>query len=60
MSRDDATYFEQRAETQIELARKSTDKRAVQAHYDLANAYLDKVYSKDASEMASGDAEKVD
>ena len=44
MSREEAEYFERRAEIQIELAQKATDTKAVQAHYDLATAYLDRVY----------------
>lgn len=44
MSRDDPDYLELRAETEIELARSATDPRAVQAHYELANAYLDRIH----------------
>lgn len=47
MSRDDTDYLEQRAEVQLELAQNATDPRAVQAHYDLANAYLDRIYGQD-------------
>ncbi len=50
MSRNEAEYYERRAEIQIELAQKATDAKAVKAHYELATAYLDKVY---------GDAEPV-
>lgn len=48
MSRDDPAYLEQRAETEIELARSATDPRAVQAHYELANAYLDLIHPEEA------------
>jgi hypothetical protein len=44
MPRDELAYFERRAEQEIELARRSSDRRAVQAHYELASAYLDKLY----------------
>lgn len=50
MSREDATYFERRAETQIQLAQKSNDTRVVQAHYELASAYLDRIYGEEAVE----------
>ncbi len=42
--RDDAAYFQQRAEQQIELALRARDGRVVQAHYDLASAYLDRAH----------------
>jgi hypothetical protein len=47
-------YFERRAEAQIELAQKATNGRAVQAHYQLASAYLDKIYGdgEDGEEAA--------
>ena len=41
MTSDEIVYFEKRAETQISLAQRSTDTRAVQAHYQLACHYLD-------------------
>ncbi|GAA4817078.1 hypothetical protein GCM10023232_11620 [Sphingosinicella ginsenosidimutans] len=44
MSPDDVDYLEQRAETQLELAQKARDPRVVQAHYELAQAYLDQIY----------------
>jgi hypothetical protein len=46
MSPDDAVYLEERAEAQLELARKAKDPRAVQVHYDLANYYLDRLYGE--------------
>jgi len=48
MSRHDADYYERRAEAEIELARQSQSAAAVQAHYQLATAYLDKIYGEDA------------
>lgn len=44
MSGSDRVYFEQRAEAEIEMAQRARDSRAVQAHYELANAYLDRIY----------------
>ncbi|WP_324750446.1 hypothetical protein SH591_02915 [Sphingomonas sp. LY54] len=49
MSRDDSFYFERRAEQEIELAQHSNDSRAVQAHYQLASAYLDRIYPEPAT-----------
>ena len=45
MAADDCAYFEQRAEAELALAQQAQDSRAVQAHYELANAYLEKIYS---------------
>jgi hypothetical protein len=44
MSHDDVQYYERRAEAELELARTASDKRAVQAHYELASAYLDRIH----------------
>jgi hypothetical protein len=44
MSREEEEYYQQRAETQIELACRASDERAVQAHYSIAAAYLDRVH----------------
>lgn len=46
MSHEDVSYFERRAEAEIELARQSASAQAVQAHYQLATAYLDKIYGE--------------
>jgi len=46
MSHDDVNYYEKRAEAEIELARQSENSQAVQAHYQLATAYLDKIYGE--------------
>jgi hypothetical protein len=54
MRRDDVDYFERRAEEEIELARQSSDTRAVQAHYQLASAYLDKIYPEERPEPPRG------
>jgi len=46
MSEDDKDYFERRAEAEIAMACGSGETVAVQAHYALACAYLDKIYSE--------------
>ena len=46
MSHEDENYYERRAEAEIELARRSRNNAAVQAHYELATAYLDKIYGE--------------
>jgi hypothetical protein len=44
MSRDELDYYERRAEAEIELAQRAQHARAVQAHYQLASAYLDLIH----------------
>ena len=44
MSHEDSSYYEDRAETELILAQNAQDERAVQAHYQLATAYLDRVH----------------
>jgi hypothetical protein len=44
MINEDASYYQARAEAEIELARQSTNPKAVQAHYDLSAAYLELVW----------------
>lgn len=41
---DETGYYERRAEDQINLAQKAVNSRAVQAHYEIASAYLDRIY----------------
>ena len=48
MSHEEADYYQRRAEAEIELAQRAHHIRAVQAHYELASAYLDRVHG-DAS-----------
>lgn len=52
MSHEDVNYYERRAEAEIELARQSKSAEAVQAHYQLATAYLDKIYGE-ATQVAA-------
>jgi hypothetical protein len=44
MSHDDREYYERRAEAEIELAQRARHAAAVQAHYQLASAYLDRIH----------------
>jgi hypothetical protein len=46
MAPADTEYFEERAEAEIALAQRAQDSRVVQAHYELANAYLDMIYGE--------------
>jgi hypothetical protein len=40
----DKEYFERRVEQELELACSASETPVVQAHYQLACAYLDKIY----------------
>lgn len=44
MSHEEEEYFERRAEAELALAQQSEHSRAVQAHYELASAYLDRIH----------------
>ena len=44
MSHADIEYFQRRAEQEIELAQRAGNSRVVQAHYELASAYLDRIH----------------
>lgn len=44
MSRDEAVYFQKRAEEELEKAQRADHPGIVQAHYDLAGYYLDLLY----------------
>jgi hypothetical protein len=44
MSREEQDYYERRAEAEIELAQRAEHARAVQAHYQMAAAYLDLIH----------------
>ena len=46
MAANEVQYYERRAEAEIELAQQAEDSRAVQAHYELATAYLDRIYGE--------------
>jgi hypothetical protein len=44
MSQEEQEYLERRAEAELELAQAAAHRRAVQAHYELASAYLDRIH----------------
>ncbi len=44
MSQEEQEYYERRAEAELELAQAAAHRRAVQAHYELASAYLDRIH----------------
>ena len=46
-----ASYFEERAEEELELAQRAVHPKAVKAHYDLAGYYLDRVHGAPEEEM---------
>lgn len=46
MSGEDTAYFQRRAENEIELAQRASHARAVQAHYQLASAHLDRIHGE--------------
>ena len=52
MSPDDHDYFQRRAEAEIELAQQARHQRVVQAHYELASAYLDRIHADAAASAA--------
>ena len=54
MSHDDVDYYQRRAEEQIILAQKSRNTQAVQAHYQLASAYLDRIHGEGDVVTADG------
>ena len=53
MPTTDTEYYERRAEQEIAAAQQSGDTRAVQAHYELASAYLERIYPLGSEEAAS-------
>ena len=44
MSPDDRDYYEGRAEAEIALAQRAEHACAVQAHYELASFYLERIH----------------
>ncbi len=48
MREDDRAYFQQRAEAETERARSAKVPSVVQAHYRLAEAYLEKLASDES------------
>jgi hypothetical protein len=56
MDGGDYDYFEERAEAELELAQRASDGRAVQAHYELAEAYLGRIHGETEGEAARSSA----
>lgn len=54
MTKFSASYFEERAEEELELAQRASHPKAVKAHYELAGFYLDRVHgpSQDVSQTS--------
>ena len=50
MRESDQSYYQRRAEAELERARRATLKPVVKAHYELAEAYLQKVLSARGAE----------
>ena len=46
MSPEELAYLEERAEAEIQMAQRASHVRVVQAHYELANAYLDRIHGE--------------
>ena len=46
MAGNDIEYLEKRAEREIEMAQRAEHRRAVQAHYEMANAYLERIHGE--------------
>ena len=44
MTRDEMNYYQLRAEAETEMAQRAQCPKAVQAHYRLASAYLDRIH----------------
>ena len=44
MSHEEREYLERRAEAELTLAQAAGHGRVVQAHYELASAYLDRIH----------------
>lgn len=53
MPREEMDYYESRAEAELELAQQASHSKAVQAHYQLASAYLDLIHGEEP-EAADG------
>lgn len=58
MQRDDDVYFEQRAQEELELAQQATTAEATEAHYRLANLYLERVHTDASAEPADDAAQE--
>ena len=55
MSDSEVHYYISRAETEIELAQRAEHPKAVAAHYQLAEIYLERVYGDGISHDRASD-----
>ena len=53
MSQEEREYYERRAEAELALAQAAASREVVQAHYELASAYLDRIHG-DAPKSEGG------
>ncbi|WP_425228870.1 hypothetical protein [Sphingomonas sp.] len=53
MFEDDRSYYQHRAEVEIERAQSATVPSVVQAHYQLAEAYLGKIAANEPVKVKS-------
>lgn len=60
MQSDDERYFEQRAQEELDLAQQATTPEATEAHYRLANLYLERAQPDDAAEATGEQAAEED
>jgi len=51
----DYSYYQHRAEAEVERAAQATHPKAVAAHYHLANAYLERVDAGKSEQQAGHD-----
>lgn len=49
MSEEEIAYLTARAEAELALAQQATSPAVVQVHYELATAYLERIYEADES-----------
>jgi hypothetical protein len=52
---DDLAYFERRAEQELQLAQQASDPQVVDAHYRLAELYLERLSTGRAADLVSAD-----
>ena len=53
MSNEDAEYYSPRAQAELELAQSATSPVVVSAHYELAEAYLEKAAEAEQTEVTN-------
>jgi hypothetical protein len=47
MSDEERSYYERRAEAEIQMAQEARHQAVVRAHYELAAAYLDRIHGEE-------------